>query len=60
MEKTCGKRDLFKIKGVICRYRYAVIERMLWSYVEYLNETGIIELNMDEGFLKYSLTNRTV
>lgn len=27
---------------------------MLRSYVEYLNETGIIELNMDDGFLKYS------
>ncbi len=36
------------------RYRYAVIERMLLSYVEYLNETGIIELKMDDGFLKYS------
>lgn len=36
------------------RYRYAVIERMLRSYVEYLNEMEIIELNMDNGFLKYS------
>ena len=36
------------------RYRYTVIERMLRSYVEYLNEIGMIELNMDNGFLKYS------
>lgn len=36
------------------RYKYALIERMLQSYVEYLNETGIIELHMDDGFLKYS------
>ncbi|MBC2579742.1 MBL fold metallo-hydrolase [Clostridium sp. DJ247] len=36
------------------KYRYTVIERMLRSYVEYLNETGTIELNMDDGFLKYS------
>lgn len=36
------------------RYRYTVIERMLRSYVEYLDETGIIELNMNDGVLKYS------
>jgi len=36
------------------RYRYAATERMLRSYVEYLNEMKIIELNMDNGFLKYS------
>lgn len=36
------------------RYKYIIIERMLKSYVEYLNEIGIIELNMDDGFLKYS------
>ncbi|MCT8974973.1 MBL fold metallo-hydrolase [Clostridium sp. CX1] len=35
-------------------YKYAVVERMLRSYVEYLNETGAIELNMEDGFLKYS------
>lgn len=39
-----------KIKSI---YRYAVIERMLRSYVEYLNETGGIEINIEEGFLKY-------
>ena len=36
------------------RFRYIVIERMLKSYVEYLNEMGSIELNMEDGFLKYS------
>ncbi len=36
------------------QYRYIVIERMLRSYVEYLNEIGIIVLNIDNGFLKYS------
>jgi glyoxylase-like metal-dependent hydrolase (beta-lactamase superfamily II) len=36
------------------KYRYTLIERMLRSYVEYLNETGIIELNIDDGVLKYS------
>ena len=35
------------------RYKYANIERMLRSYVEYLNETGRIELIMEDGFLKY-------
>jgi len=36
------------------RYRYTMLDRMLMSYVEYLNETGILVLNMDKGFLKYS------
>lgn len=34
--------------------RYSVIERMLRSFVEYLNETGMIKLTMEDGFLKYS------
>ncbi|MCB2288620.1 MBL fold metallo-hydrolase [Clostridium sp. CS001] len=37
------------------RYKYTMIQRMLGSYVEYLNETGMIALNMDSGFLKYSI-----
>lgn len=40
--------------NVKSRYRYSVIERMLNSYVKYLNETGEIVLNIDKGFLKYS------
>ncbi|KDR96538.1 Glyoxylase, beta-lactamase superfamily II [Peptoclostridium litorale DSM 5388] len=35
-------------------YKYAVIEKMLRSYVEYLNETRMIELVMENGFLKYT------
>lgn len=33
--------------------RYAILERMLRSYVEYLNEIGKITLIMEDGFLKY-------
>ena len=36
------------------REKYTVLERMLKSYIEYLNETGRIELKMDDGFFKYS------
>ncbi|MBU3161325.1 MBL fold metallo-hydrolase [Clostridium frigoris] len=39
------------------KYKYTLIERMLRSYVEYLNETGLITLNIDNGFLKYSKVN---
>lgn len=35
------------------KYKYNVIERMLKSYVEYLSDTGKIELKMDGGFPKY-------
>lgn len=41
-------------------YRYSVIERMLRSYVEYLNETGNIGLNIEHGFLKYSKGTATI
>lgn len=34
-------------------HRYSLIERMLRSYIEYLNETGKIQLIMEDGFLKY-------
>lgn len=43
----------FKI-NVNSRYKYVVVERMLKSYVEYLDETGVIELNIEDGVLKYS------
>lgn len=42
----------FKI-SVKTIYKYNVLERMLRSYVEYLNETGAIDLVMEDGFLKY-------
>lgn len=34
-------------------HRYNIVEKMLRSYVEYLKETGAIELNIVDGFLKY-------
>ena len=34
--------------------RYAVIERMLKSNVEYLHEARLIKRNVEDGFLKYS------
>jgi len=34
--------------------RYAVIERMLRSNVEYLHESRMIRVNVEDGFLKYS------
>lgn len=34
--------------------RYAQMEKMLRSYVEYLSETGMITLKMEKGFLKYT------
>lgn len=40
--------------NVKSKYKYHLIERMLRSYVDYLNETDVIELNMNDGFLKYS------
>lgn len=43
----------FKIK-IGNQYRYSVLERMLRSYVQYLHETGALQLNMNDGLLKYS------
>lgn len=40
--------------SVKTRYKYTVIERMLRSYVEYLNEIGMIKINIEDGFVKYS------
>lgn len=36
------------------RYKYALVEKMLRSNVEYLVEMGDLELNMIDGFRKYS------
>jgi len=38
-------------------YRYVIIERMLKSYVQYLNELGRLTLIMEDGFLKYVKSN---
>lgn len=48
------KKFNISIKSI---YKYNVMERMLKSYVEYLDETGLIELNMVDGLLKYSKTS---
>lgn len=39
--------------NVKTRYKYFVTEKMLRSYVEYLNEIGMIKIIMEDGFLKY-------
>lgn len=52
--KACVKKFKINIKD---RYKYNIVERMLCSYVEYLNEKGFIELNMVNGFLKYTRCN---
>lgn len=49
--KAVIKNFNISIKSI---YKYNVMERMLKSYVEYLDETGFIELKMVDGFLKYS------
>ena len=41
-------------------YKYNLIERMLHSYIEYLNETGIIKSSIDDGRLKYSKTTSDI
>lgn len=51
--KAATKEYNMHIKSV---QRYVFVERMLRSYVEYLHETGAIELNIDHGFLKYKKT----
>ena len=58
--------DIFKVVinnfniDVNNRYKYALIKRMLNSYVEYLNEIGMIVLKMDNGLLKYSKTSSDI
>lgn len=37
--------------------KYIVVERMLRYYVEYLNDTGALELTVEDGFLKYVRTS---
>lgn len=45
--------------NVKSKYKYNLIERMLRSYVDYLNETWVIELNIEDGFLKYSKVTKS-
>jgi hydroxyacylglutathione hydrolase len=59
IEGSMTKEDILKavIKKfnlhVETTYKYIVMERMLWSYIEYLNEIGLIDLKIENGFLKY-------
>lgn len=39
---------------IINKNKYAITERLLKSYIEYLHETGRIELSMKDELLKYS------
>ena len=49
--------EKFKI-DVKTSYKYNFMERMLRSYVEYLDEIGLIKLEIKEGFLKYCKVNK--
>lgn len=49
--KACVERFQINIKT---NYKYHFMQRMLRSYVEYLDEIGMITLEMRDGFLKYS------
>ncbi|MDF2999956.1 MAG: hydrolase [Bacillota bacterium] len=40
--------------------RYLTLERMLNTYVEYLHDTGRLDLVMEDGFLKYSVKKVSV
>ncbi|PRR79890.1 hydroxyacylglutathione hydrolase [Clostridium liquoris] len=49
--KTAIKKFNINVKT---KYKYSQMEKILKSYVEYLNETGSIKLNINNGLLKYS------
>ncbi|WP_138207632.1 MBL fold metallo-hydrolase [Haloimpatiens lingqiaonensis] len=49
--KACIKKFDISVKT---KYKYNLMERMLRSYVDYLCEIGVIKLEMENGFLKYS------
>ncbi len=36
------------------RCKYSIMEMIVISYVQYLNEKGMLDLNMENGFYKYS------
>ena len=51
---TPGAGKLCRQTWVKTKKRYAIIEKMAICYIEYLNETGSIELNIEDGIPKYS------
>jgi hydroxyacylglutathione hydrolase len=40
--------------SVKSKYKFAVMERMFRSYAEYLIDLGMVKLNLEDGFLKYT------
>ena len=59
IEGEMTMEEIFKAVIKKCRiwvnnkYRYSVVERMLRSYIQYLDESGAIVPEMVDGFLKY-------
>lgn len=51
--KTAMEKLRISVKSVS---RYLTLERMLNTYVEYLHDTGRLDLIMEDGFLKYCPT----
>lgn len=41
-------------------YKYNFMQRMVRSYVEYLNEAGVIKLELKDGYLMYSRTDPNI
>lgn len=60
IEDAMTMEDIFKAAiaalkiRITSKQRYRVIDKILRSYLEYLQETGKIELAMQDGSLKYS------
>lgn len=55
--KACVEKFKIDIKTT---YKYNFMERMLRSYVEYLDEIDLIKLEIIEGFLKYSRVDNNI
>lgn len=54
MEQILGAAITSMRIPVTSRYRYSVIEKMLRSYVEFLQEEGKLELHVTNGYLRYA------
>lgn len=52
--KACVEKFQINVKT---NYKYNFMQRMLRSYVEYLDEIGMIKLEVKDGFQKYSRTD---
>jgi glyoxylase-like metal-dependent hydrolase (beta-lactamase superfamily II) len=62
LEGSMTKEELFKAVfkafniHINNKPRYAVIERMFSSFLDYLQDTGMVRTVMDDGFIKYIRT----